>query len=108
MKLLTYENLTHIVTQCINELKLHLSTPTTGRPLKIDQKDALVLALYQHASTRCTKKSVYDDFKETLNCSYKTLVVAMNKAGMLALRILYFLMRIGKKHAHIVKYTDAT
>ena len=43
-----------------------------------------------------------------LNCSYKTLVVNMNKSGMLALRILFILMRIGRKDAHLVKLTDAT
>ena len=32
----------------------------------------------------------------------------MNKSGMLALRILFILMRIGRKDAHLVKLTDAT
>jgi hypothetical protein len=76
--------------------------------LKIANLDAVVLALYRHASTRATKKSVYDDFKESLNCSYETLVVAMNRASVWSMKTLFLLMRLGKKHGHIVKMTDAT
>jgi hypothetical protein len=68
----------------------------------------LALALYQHRSTRATKKSVWEDFKEALNCSYKTLVVSLNRVALLALKLLFILMRLGRKHAHLVKYTDAT
>jgi hypothetical protein len=76
--------------------------------LKIENLDAIALALYQHASTRATKKSVYEDFKEDLDCSYKTLVIAMNRAGVFAMKILSIIMQWGKKHGHLVKYTDAT
>ena len=83
-------------------------THPQGRPLKITPEDALTLALYQHRSTRATKKSVWEDFKDELACSYKTLVVAMNRMAMAAVRLLFILMRLGKNHAHLVKYTDAT
>ncbi len=88
----------------------HLIPPHSlkGRPLKITQEDALVFALYQHTSTRATKKSVYEDFKGMLRCSYKTFVVSVNKAGLLGLRLLFLLMRLGKKMSHLVKFTDAT
>jgi hypothetical protein len=104
-----FRNLESIVTYCIEKFKLITPNETpTGRPLKISKKDALIFALYMHRSTRATKKSVYEDFKEALRCSYKTLVVAINKAGMLALRLLFKMMRLGRKDAHLVKYTDAT
>ena len=32
----------------------------------------------------------------------------MNRVAVLSLRLLFILMRLGKKHAHLVKYTDAT
>lgn len=108
MKSLVYENLKHIVTQLCNQFKIALQTPAIGRPKKISDRQAVTLALYQHRSTRVTKKSVWDDFKDELNCSYKTLVVAMNQAAVMVLRILFIIMRLGKKHAHLVKYTDAT
>ena len=103
-----YVQLKSIVTQLCNQFKIVEQTPTTGRPRAISQLDALTLALYQHQSTRLTKKSVYEDFKETLKCSYKTLVLAMNKAALTALRLLFIIMRLGKKYSHIVKYTDST
>jgi hypothetical protein len=105
---LIYVQCKSIVTQLCNQFKIVMETSSTGRPRAISQRDALTLALYQHQSTRVTKKSVYEDFKHTLKCSYKTMVVAMNKAGLTALRLLFIIMRLGKKHSHIVKYTDAT
>jgi transposase len=108
MTLLIYEKLKHIVTTIITHFKIKVTAATTGRPLKINPIDALTLALYQHTSTRATKKSVWSDCRDMLQCSYKTFVVAVNRSGMLALRILYLIMRLGKKHSHLIKYTDAT
>lgn len=108
MKLAIYEQLKHRVTHLIKTFNLTLSAAKTGRPRKISKLDSLTLALYQHTSTRATKKSVYNDFKQWLKCSYKTLVVAMNEAGVLALRILFGIMRLNKQFSHVVKYTDAT
>lgn len=98
------------IIQLVNLGKLKLSSKSNpqGRPLKIGNVDALALALYQHASGRVTKKSVWDDFKDTLACSYKTLVCAVNRAGLAAAKVLFLLMRTGKKAAHVVKMTDAT
>jgi hypothetical protein len=101
------EKLKHIVTHLGNKLKL-FEVNTTGRPLAIKKEDALALALYKQRSTRTTKKSIYDDFDLAKVCSYKTFVVSINRVGMLALRILFWLMRMGRKDAHLVKYTDAT
>ena len=101
------KNLKHIVTYIGNKLKL-FEVNKTGRPLAINPADALAFALYQHRSTRSTKKSMYDDFGMERVCTYKTFVVAINRAGPRALRILFWLMRMGRKDAHLLKYTDAT
>lgn len=103
-----YATIKSIVTQLAKQYKLVPETPASGRPRKISPLDSLTLALYQHQSTRATKKSVYEDFKDELHCSYKTLVVSMNKSGLIALRLLYLIMRWGRKHQHLIKYTDAT
>ncbi|MBI5621362.1 transposase [Candidatus Falkowbacteria bacterium] len=109
MKLEIYENLKHIVTQFLSFFKIaELKTPANGRPKKIPDRDAFTFALYQHASTRLTKKSVYDDFKEALACSYKTFVVSVNRVAILTLRILLVIMRQNNQTSHRVKYTDAT
>jgi hypothetical protein len=102
-----FQELKAVVTSVVKHLKL-LPTSKIGRPRSISVIEATTLALYQHRSTRITKKSIYDDFSNQLNCSYKTLVVSMNDSAMLALRILFFIMRLGKKNQHLIKYTDAT
>jgi hypothetical protein len=102
-----YQKLKSIITQLNQKFKF-IETPTTGRPLKIKKEDALTLALYQHTSTRQTKKSVYEDFKEVLPCSYKTFVVALNNASEQSMRLLYIFMEMNKRNASLVKYTDAT
>src|SRR3990172_5678768 len=108
MKLAIYEQLKHRVTHLVKTFNLTLTAAKTGRPRKISKLDSLTLALYHHTSTRATKKSLWHDFRERLQCSYKTLVVAMNEASRLALLILFRLMRLNKERAHFVKYTDST
>lgn len=104
-----FTKLQAVVTEVVGAYHLAVKeTSATGRPRKISRLDALTLAVYQHRSTRATKKSVYEDFKPTLKCSYKTLVVAMNEAGVLALRIIVILMGLNRYGQHLVKYTDAT
>lgn len=104
-----YENLKHIVAHLLSIFKVaEPETPAIGRPKKIPDAEALTYAIYQHASTRATKKSVYEDFKETLACSYKTFVVSVNRVSVLTLRVLFLLMRQNKRNSHLVKYTDAT
>ena len=108
MEMLLFKNLKTVVTQLSHQFRLVPETSTSGRPRKISPIDSITLALYQHQSTRATKKSVYEDFKDVLKCSYKTLVVSMNRAAIPCLRLLYIIMRWGMKHQHLVKYTDAT
>lgn len=109
MKFSSYENSKYIVTQLDAIFKIAASEASAiGRPRKIAPLDALTFALYQHGSTRLTKKSVYEDFKEELQCSYKTFVVSINRAARLACRLLVLIMQWGKNNAHPVKYTDAT
>lgn len=109
MKFSLFENLKHTVTRIVSIFKIAVPEASAiGRPKKIANMDALTFALYQHQSTRSTKKSVYDDFKDTLKCSYKTFVVSVNRVAQLSLRILIMLMNLNKQTAHVVKYTDAT
>jgi len=108
MKLSIYDNLKHIVAQLVKIFKIKLNPAKTGRPRKISQLNSLALALYQHASTRQTKKSIYNDCKKNLKCSYKTLVCAINESSFLALRLLFHLIRLNKRKAHLIKYTDST
>ena len=75
---LILKHLKHIVTYIGTKLKL-FEVNKTGRPLAINPADALAFALYQHRSTRSTKKSMYDDFGMERVCTYKTFVVAISE-----------------------------
>ena len=108
MKLTILENFKRSIAHIAKIFNLDIAAAPTGRPRKIAKLDALALALYQHKSTRATKKSIYEDLKNSLNCSYKTLVVAINETGILAKQILERVMGIFGKEAHTIKYTDAT
>lgn len=105
-----FSQLKQSITNILNVFHLILNQKRNpqGRPLRIPQIDALTLALYQHASTRATKKSIYDDFHSVLQCSYKTLVEAINRMGSWSMRILFLTMRMGKKYSHLIKITDST
>lgn len=108
MKLLLYENLKRSISHLIQTFKINISVAPTGRPRKIATIDALTLSLYQHRSTRATKRSLYEDLKSFLCCSYKTLVVSMNKAAVLAGQLLGLIMHCAAPTSHPIKYTDAT
>lgn len=109
MQVAIFQKLKAVVTRLVHQFRVvNLETSTTGRPRKISHTDAITLALYQHQSTRSTKKSVYEDFRERLACSYKTFVVSINAAAVHCARLLYLMMRLGRNNQHPVKYTDAT
>ena len=80
----------------------------TGRPRIIEWAEAITLGIYQHTSTRATKKSVWSDFKKSIGCAYSTFVTALNDAGEIVLEVLALMMQSNREVAHIVKYTDAT
>ena len=103
-----FHNLKHIVTYIGRKLKLFDEAPKTGRPLAIKQEDAITFALYQHRSTRGTKISVFRDYQKSLQCSYNTFVCSVNRYALVALRILFYIMRMHRADAHLIKLIDAT
>jgi len=87
--------------------KLHLNlSQRTGRTLAIAPHDMIALSLFKQSQGIETKKSVWQIFRP--NCTYKTLVVNMNRFGIYALIILNAILRTNRTDAHIVKHTDAT
>ena len=91
----------------IKQLKLKI-TKSTGRPLKIKPAETISLAIFKQQSGISTKKAIWKIFKENLNCSYKTLVVNMNRLSVYALLILNSIFRWNQKQSHLIKHTDAT
>ena len=91
----------------INQLQLPTES-STGRPLIIKPADTMALALFKQSCGIKTKKAVWRIFKEKLKCSYKTLVVNMNRFSLHTLLILNSILKWNQTNAHLVKHTDST
>lgn len=105
---LLYNELKQKVNFFYQKLKLFKHEKIKGRKLKISIPETITLALYKQASSRATIKSLWNDFRKMLHCSYKTLVVNINKRALTALVILQNILNLNKKSSHFVKHTDST
>lgn len=105
---LLYNELKQKVNFFYQKLELFKHEKTKGRKLKISIPDTITLALYKQASSRKTIKSLWNDFRKILKCSYKTLVVNINKCALLALIITKNILNLNKKYSHFIKHTDST
>lgn len=81
---------------------------STGRKLAININDILSIALFKNKHGIPTKKSVYEILDLENKCSYKTLVVNMNRLAPLAAIILTLIMKMNRKNSHLVKHIDST
>lgn len=104
--LAVYSALKEKVTFLYHKLKLFTHEKTTGRKLSISVIETITLALYKQTQSIATKKAIWRDFAPP--CSYKTLVVNMNRHALLALAILMRILRTNQLHAHPIKHTDST
>lgn len=87
--------------------QLHLNiSKSTGRPLAITPEETIALSLFKQAQGIATKKSVWEIFN--LKCSYKTMVVNMNRLFLHAALVLKSILGWHQQHAHLVKHTDST
>lgn len=84
-------------------LKLHHST---GRPLTINPVEIVSLALFKQSQGIPTKKAIWNIFRPS--CSYKTLVVNMNRFALSALSILNAILKWNQRNAHPIKHADST
>lgn len=79
-----------------------------GRKLALSIEDAVSAAVFWKKQNVKTKKSVYEILELERYCSYKTMVVSLNRWSDLALVAVALLLRMNRKSAHLVKHTDAT
>ena len=103
-----YNEIKQKVSFLYQRLNLNKYEKTKGRKLAIPITDTITLALYKQASSRATKKSLWNDFRKILKCSYKTLVVNLNRCALLALIVLQKILRLNGESSHPVKHTDST
>ena len=87
------------------QLKLKLNK-STGRPLSIKPEDTIALSVFKQVNGIPTKKSIWKIFD--LKCSYKTLVVNINRLSPYALLILKLILNWNQNHSHLIKHTDST
>jgi len=87
--------------------QLHLTiSKSTGRKLLLAPEETIALSLFKQSQGIETKKSIWQIFN--LKCSYKTLVVNMNRLAIFALLILQAILKWNQKNSHVVKHTDST
>jgi hypothetical protein len=108
MILQVYNELKQKVQFLYKKLNLNKYEKTKGRKLKIPLIETLTLAVYRQTQGKETKKALWNDLREHLNCSYKTLVVNLNKSLLLATFILKRILNFNREDSHLVKHTDST
>ena len=89
----------------IKQLNLTLRK-STGRPLSIAPDVLITLGIFWKKQGIKTKKSLWQIFDPV--CSYKTLVVLLNKFAKEVLLVVSVLMKENRKYSHIIKHTDST
>lgn len=104
--LAVYNELKEKVTFLYHKLKLFTHENTNGRKLSLSIIEIITLALYKQTQNIQTKIAIWKDFQPP--CSYKTVVVNMNRYAMLALFVLLQIFKMNRLNAHIVKHTDST
>lgn len=100
-----YNSIVTKVNFFFKQLKIKL-VKSTGRKLANAPEDMIALSLFKQLQGIKTKKSVWEIF--SLKCSYKTLVVNMNKLALYALLILNSILKWNQKNAYLIKHTDST
>lgn len=105
-QIILYEKIKTVVSFFSRHLKFDKFKNKLGRKLALPLENILAASLFKQKNHIATKKATYEILKP--NCSYKTLVVNMNRFSQLAVIILALLMKINRGNAHPVKHIDST
>lgn len=101
-----YHEIKAVVQRFVTHLHFDTFLKTTGRKLALTLTDILTLALFKQANNIATKKALYEICDP--KCSYKTLVVNLNRWAFLAAIILALLMKMNRHNQHPIKHIDST
>ena len=101
-----YEKMKGVVKYFYEQLRLSKHEKHKGRKLALSIIDTISLALFKQKNSIATKKSIHRIFG--MKCSYKTLVVNLNRFAHLALVVLLRILRHNRRNQHFVKHTDST
>lgn len=101
-----YDNLKQVVKFFYKQLRLDKFEKSKGRKLALLIIEIISLAIFKQRNNIATKKAIFEIFKP--KCSYKTLVVNMNRFAHLALLVLVTILKVNRKNQHSIKHTDST
>lgn len=80
----------------------------TGRTLAIPLIDILTIALLKQHLQIATKKKVYELLELNTHCTYKTMVVNMNRFAAIATKAIAAILWFNRQQTHPIKHTDST
>ena len=101
-----FETIKQQVVTISKQLRFSKFTNHLGRKLALSIEYAVSASLFWKKQNIETKKSVFEILKP--DCSYKTLVVSMNRWSKLAMAVLGLILRFHRQQQHLIKHTDAT
>ena len=101
-----YDSIRQTVVLLSKQLRFGKFASKLGRKLALSIEDAIALAIFKQKQNIETKKSLYEIFQP--RCSYKTLVVSLNRWMKLALATVALILRYNRQSSHPVKHTDST
>lgn len=101
-----YDTLKNAVQKVYHFLHLEKHESTTGRSLAISIVDSITLSLFKQKQNVATKQSLFEMVKP--NCTYKTFVEAINRAGAYLMLFIALIMKTNRQSAHLIKFTDST
>lgn len=101
-----YHDIKGVVQRFVTHLRFSTFLKTTGRKLALSLTEIIALALFKQAETIGTKKSLYEICRP--NCSYKTMVVNLNRWFFLAAIIIALIMKMNRGNQHPIKHIDST
>ena len=105
-----YDTLKQKISKALARINVPLlqkkNATSAGRPLALEIIDILTLGVFRAEHGIETKKDLHDLFAPA--CSYKTLVVNLNRFAILILLLVIKLCNENRIVAHIIKFTDST
>ncbi|PIZ00579.1 hypothetical protein COY62_01930 [bacterium (Candidatus Howlettbacteria) CG_4_10_14_0_8_um_filter_40_9] len=101
-----YSRIRKMVSFFVKRLKLDRFRKVKGRKLALSLEGIVSLGLFKQRNNIATKKALYEIFEP--KCSYKTMVVTMNRFCVLGLLILINLLKNNRDNQHIIKHIDST
>lgn len=101
-----YNTLRNKLSEFLKILNIKENENNKGRKSLINQEDALTLAVFKQIQGIATKKSLFEIIAP--KCSYKTLVVSINKCLELFKKVIGYIISLNRKNCHLVKHTDST